>query len=136
MPANLESLNGSPLPVQKPSDLQPSPMAFASSIDRGATTSTPGTYVESISSVWSNVSFKRYTFAASRCAAAVVPCCARVTVNAFVDTAVTNRTSLPIRMYEFATAPRPLRLLVFMLVALAGIVARPVGSTTVDSVSK
>ena len=56
----------SPLPVQKPSDLQPSPMALASSMDRGATTSTPDTYVESISIVWSNVSFKRNTFAPSR----------------------------------------------------------------------
>jgi hypothetical protein len=41
----------SPLPVQKPSDLQPSPMALASSMGRGATTSTPDTYVESISMV-------------------------------------------------------------------------------------
>ena len=56
----------SPLPVQKPSDLQPSPMALASSMGRGATTSTPDTYDASISSVWSNVSFKRYTFAASK----------------------------------------------------------------------
>ena len=40
-----------------------SPMALASSMGRGATTSTPHTYVESISSVWSNVSFKRNTFA-------------------------------------------------------------------------